>query len=231
MEGSSSSSSLISKSDAELEEMLDRMLTRLALCDDSKLESLVSNLLPLTISSLSSQSPVVRNKVLEILSHVNKRVKHQHEIGLPLLALWKLYTDPAAAPMVRNFAIVYVEMAFERAPAKEREEIAPNTLENVSKLPKQHQEIILRIAIKVIGECHASKISDDVSAKYRSLITSQDKDLFLDFCLHMLLYQPSSQGGGSSPGLSVFQVNRIIGKQALKGDTLTRRKVCHLTPI
>lgn len=61
MEGSSSSSSLISKSDAELEEMLDRMLTRLALCDDSKLESLVSNLLPLTISSLSSQSPVVRN--------------------------------------------------------------------------------------------------------------------------------------------------------------------------
>lgn len=62
MEGSSSSSSLISKSDGELEEMLDRMLTRLALCDDSKLESLVSNLLPLTISSLSSQSPTVRNK-------------------------------------------------------------------------------------------------------------------------------------------------------------------------
>lgn len=45
-------------------------------------------------------------------------MKYQHEIGMPLLALWKLYTDPAAAPMVRNFAIVYVEMAFERAPAK-----------------------------------------------------------------------------------------------------------------
>jgi proteasome component ECM29 len=70
-----------------------------------------------------------------------------------------------------------------------------------------------------------------VSAKYRSLITSQDKDLFLDFCLHMLLYQPSSQGGGSSPGLSVFQVNRIIGKQALKGDTLTRRKLGILNVI
>ena len=61
MEGSSSSS-LVSKSDGELEEMLDRMLTRLALCDDSKLEALVSKLLPLTISSLSSQSPAVRNK-------------------------------------------------------------------------------------------------------------------------------------------------------------------------
>ncbi|XP_024006132.1 proteasome-associated protein ECM29 homolog isoform X2 [Eutrema salsugineum] len=75
--------------------MLDRI--------DSKLEAPVSKLPPLTISSLSSQSPAVRNKVLEILSHVNKRVKHQHEIGLPLLDLWKLYTDPAASPMVRNF--------------------------------------------------------------------------------------------------------------------------------
>uniref|UniRef100_A0A1J3GWL5 Proteasome-associated protein ECM29-like protein n=1 Tax=Noccaea caerulescens TaxID=107243 RepID=A0A1J3GWL5_NOCCA len=231
MEGSSSSLSLISKSDGELEEMLDRMLTRLALCDDSKLEALISNLLPLTISSLSSQSPAVRNKVLEILSHVNKRVKHQHEIGLPLLSLWKLYTDSAAYPMVRNFAIVYVEMAFERAPAKEREEIAPKTLENISKLPQQHQEILLRIAIKVIGECHASQISDDVSAKYTSLTASQDKELFLDFCLHMLLYQPSSQRGGSSPGLSVSQVKRILGKQTLKGDMLTKRKLGILNVI
>jgi len=43
--------------------MLDRMLTRLALCDDSKLEPLLAKLLPLCISSLSSQSLAVRNKV------------------------------------------------------------------------------------------------------------------------------------------------------------------------
>ncbi|KAF3545684.1 hypothetical protein DY000_02010565 [Brassica cretica] len=233
MEGSSSSS-LVSKSDGELEEMLDRMLTRLALCDDSKLEALVSKLLPLTISSLSSQSPAVRNKansLFDWIHHVNKRVKHHHEIGLPLLELWKLYTDPAASPMVRNFAIVYVEMAFERAPAKEREDIAPKTLENVSKFPQQHQEIILRIAIKVIGECHASRISDDVSVKYSTLIASQDKEIFLDFCLHMLLYQPPPQGGGCPPGLSVFQVNRITGKQELKGDMLTKRKLGILNVI
>lgn len=53
-------------------------------------------------------------------------MKHHHEIGLPLLELWKLYTDPAASPMVRNFAIVYVEMAFERAPAKVRSSLCWN---------------------------------------------------------------------------------------------------------
>lgn len=61
---SSTATTLRAKSDSEIEEMLDRMLTRLALCDDSNLEPLLSKLLPLTISSLSSPSIAVRNKVL-----------------------------------------------------------------------------------------------------------------------------------------------------------------------
>lgn len=60
----SSSSSSMSSSDVEKEELLDRMLTRLALCDDSKLEALLSKLLPLTISSLSSPAIPIRNKAI-----------------------------------------------------------------------------------------------------------------------------------------------------------------------
>nr|KYP73231.1 Proteasome-associated protein ECM29 isogeny [Cajanus cajan] len=146
----SSSLSSAAKSDTEVEEMLDRMLTRLALCDDSKLEPLLSKLLPLCISSLSSQSLPVRNKVLEILSHVNKRVKLQQHIGLPLSALWKLYSESGAVPIIRNFCIVYIEMAFQRVNAKEKEDLAPDLLVNISKLPLQHQEIILRIVVKFL---------------------------------------------------------------------------------
>lgn len=57
-------------------------------------------------------------QVLEILSHVNKRVKHQLQIGLPLSELWNIYSDANTAPMVRNFCIVYIEMAFDRAPTE-----------------------------------------------------------------------------------------------------------------
>ncbi|XP_062171204.1 uncharacterized protein LOC133876988 [Alnus glutinosa] len=224
MAESSSTSGTSAKSDAEIEEMLDRMLTRLALCDDSKLQPLLSKLLPFTISSLSSQSSLVRNKVLEILSHVNKRVKHQPEIGLPLLELWKLYSEANAAPMVRNFCIVYIEMAFERVHAKEKEDLAPVLVANISKLPLQHQEIILRIAIKVIGECHSSQIDDEVAAKYR-LIDSQDRELFIEFCFHTVLYQPPSQSGGCPPGLSIAQANRVAGKHQLKSDMLLMRKL------
>lgn len=52
--------------------------------------------------------------MIEILGHVNKRVKHQLEIGLPLSELWQMYQEPDGAPIVKNFCIVYIEMAFER---------------------------------------------------------------------------------------------------------------------
>ncbi|XVF04907.1 hypothetical protein REPUB_Repub05bG0125300 [Reevesia pubescens] len=230
-ESSSAPAAAAAKSDVEAEELLDRMLTRLALCDDSKLQALLSKLLPLTISSLSSSSQLVRNKVLEILSHVNKRVKHQLEIGLPLPELWKMYMEANAAPMVKNFCIVYIEMAFERAPLKEKENMAPMLVLNISKLPQQHQEILMRIATKVIGECHASHIDNEIAANYKLVNDSQDRDLFLEFCLHTILYQPPAQGGGSPPGLSIAQTNRVAGKVPLKGDMLLKRKLGILNVI
>ncbi|KAK2971901.1 hypothetical protein RJ640_011682, partial [Escallonia rubra] len=246
MAESSSSLVLPQKSDAEMEEMLDRMLTRLALCDDSKLQNLLSKLLPLSISSLSSHSPAVRNKVIEILSHVNKRVKHQPEIGLPLSELWKLYMEAEAAPMVKNFCIVYIEMAFERTSEEEKQKMAPALVANISKLPLQHQEIILRISVKlgassswrfwseegggVIGDCHSSRINDEVAAKY-SFPGAQDREIFVEFCLHTVLYQPPSQGGGCPAGLSVTQSNRITGKHPLKYDKLLIMKLGILNVI
>ncbi|KAM1097878.1 hypothetical protein ACFX14_015320 [Malus domestica] len=73
------SSASATKSDEEKVEMMDRLLTRLALCDDSNLQPLLSKLLPFTISSRSSQSSAVRNKVLEILSFSSKYTATEKE--------------------------------------------------------------------------------------------------------------------------------------------------------
>lgn len=50
-----------------------------------------------------------------MLSHVNKRVRGHDQIKLPLNALLDLYLTDASTPLVKNFAIVYVEMAMERS--------------------------------------------------------------------------------------------------------------------
>ncbi|KAJ8751379.1 hypothetical protein K2173_016576 [Erythroxylum novogranatense] len=221
------------KTDADTEELLDRMLTRLALCDDSNLQPLLAKLLPRTISSLSSSSSTsVRNKVLEILSHVNKRVKHQPNIALPLLDLWDLYMESnASSPLVRNFCIIYLEMAFERAQETEKKILMPVLVANVSKVPNQHQEIILRIAAKGIGEYYAKGLEEETAFKYQFVDNSKDRELFIEFCLHLVLYQPQSQGGGCVPGLSIAQSNRVAGKQTLANDALLMRKLGILNVI
>ncbi|KAL8545025.1 hypothetical protein ACS0TY_005289 [Phlomoides rotata] len=222
--GGAWASALSGKSDEEKEELLDRMLTRLALCDDSKLQALLAKILPLSIAALSSASTSLRNKVIEILTHVNKRVKHQPVIGLPLSDLWKLYVESSSAPMVRNFCIMYIEMAVDRVQMEEKQLMAPVFSANISKLPPQHQGILLRITAKVIGECHRSQVSDEVLEKYRALVGSKDCDIFLEFCLHTILYQPSPQSGGRPAGLSTLQCERVTGKDPLKNDMLRNRK-------
>ncbi|KAL6519030.1 hypothetical protein OROHE_017454 [Orobanche hederae] len=218
-------SALVGKSDDEKEELLDRVLTRLALCDDSKLQELLVKILPLSIAALSTASTSLRNKVIEILSHVNKRVKHQRAVGLPLLDLWQLYVESSSAPMVRNFCIVYIEMAIDRVHKEEKQLVAPAFLANISKLPHQHQDILLRIGSKVIGECHTSQVSDEVLEKYKLLVGSKDCEIFLEFCLHTILYQPSYSKSGRVPaGLSTIQSERVTGKQAMKSDVLCNIK-------
>jgi proteasome component ECM29 len=89
----------------------------------------------------------------------------------------------------------------------------------------------LRIATKVIGECHASRVDEEIAAQYKSVCGSRDKELFVEFCLHTILYQAQSQSGGCPPGLSIAQANRDIGKHQLKNDMLLTRKLGILNVI
>ena len=52
---------------------------------------------------------------MEMLTHINKRVKGQPSIKLPLLDLLKLYQNETSTPMVKSFSLVYMEMSFDRS--------------------------------------------------------------------------------------------------------------------
>ena len=58
--------------------------------------------------------------MLEILAHVNKRIKALPSLQLPLHDLVALYGSPQSGPMARNFALVYIENAAGRASAQAR---------------------------------------------------------------------------------------------------------------
>lgn len=47
---------------------------------------------------------------------------------------------------------------------------------------------------QVIGECHAGQIDEEAVKQYRLAIGSQDRELFIEFCLHLMLFQQPPQG-------------------------------------
>ncbi len=68
--------------------LLDKVLFRLASADDDQaLELAVNKWLPSCLLKLNSGQEGVRKKVMELLVHINKRIKDNSNIQLPMDAL------------------------------------------------------------------------------------------------------------------------------------------------
>ncbi|CAI5535091.1 unnamed protein product [Closterium sp. Naga37s-1] len=150
---------------------LDRLLTRMALTEDAKLEKVLSKLLPLAISRLASPHEASRKKVMEMLAHINKRVRGASAIHLPLSDLLALYCSatattpapspsststtttsapllPAPHPLTASFALVYTDMAFQRATPEEQAAAVPVLLRGIASRAAAHQDMLLRCALQ-----------------------------------------------------------------------------------
>ncbi|MCO5551057.1 hypothetical protein L7F22_004554 [Adiantum nelumboides] len=209
----------------EQEAMLERFLTRLALTEDEKLENVLAKLLPFAISCLATRQST-RQKVMDILMHINKRVKDQPSIKLPLRELLALYQNEKSEPIVKNFSLVYLEMAFDRHP-KDDLDLAPELLKNLSQVSVQQQDILLRLSAKSLEKYAFKSLEGSCAARYTFLRNPDDRDIFVEFCLQTIVYQSSK----SFLGLSKLQAFRISGKELLKGDSLVNRKVGMLNVI
>ncbi|EFN52702.1 hypothetical protein CHLNCDRAFT_138705 [Chlorella variabilis] len=175
-------------------------------------QEVLSKLLPIVIGKLGAgASPAVQKKVLEILSHCNKRTRSLPALRLPLRELAVLYAAPGTGPMARNFAIVYLEQAL------------PALLNGISSCPQQHQDMLLRMAAQcwehmaVTGNSFARGSEKDFAAAYPFLqqpspseagpaeagrgsgTAAADRRLVLRFALLLMLYQPTSAKGPANP--------------------------------
>ena len=75
-----------SEESAELA-VLTRVFNRLTTASDQRLQSVVPKLLPGLLPNLNTTHASVRNKAVEVLSHISKRVRPNKSIQLPCQAL------------------------------------------------------------------------------------------------------------------------------------------------
>ena len=198
-----SGSAMAPATEAEELAALDKALTALGFTDDAKLERVLHVLTPRVVEQMASAHASTRKKAMEILTHVNKRLAAQPSMKLPLEDLMSLYVDDArhkGSAIVKNFALVYVERAFERADVRERAAHIARALDGVSTRSAAHREIIARAAVAALAVPEKELTRDKADDKtfevdaMAFLHNPEDRRAFLQHCLDYLLYQPNSAG-------------------------------------
>lgn len=100
---------------------------------------LVSKFLPPVLEKITSPHESVRLKVMEVLTHINKRLKARPLILVPVQPILDLYvqTDSSYA---MNFSIIYITMGFPRMTVEAQTELVPLLLSSLPGKPEMHQD-------------------------------------------------------------------------------------------
>ena len=89
---------------------------------------------------------------MELLVHINKRIKNNLSIQLPVESLLLQYQDPMATSFVINFTVIYLKMGFPRLPIEKQAELVPSVLASIEAKPTSHQDSLLLMIMPVLGE-------------------------------------------------------------------------------
>ncbi|CAH0727922.1 unnamed protein product, partial [Brenthis ino] len=204
--------------------LLDRVFLRLGNANtDDQLESCLNRFLPPVILKLSSPHEQIRTKVMELLIHVNKRVKCRNEVQLPVETLLQLYRDPTSNSFIINFSIIYITMGFPRLPREKQLSLAPTLLEAIENKPPQHQDGILMLVMPLLGDIKETDLNLKDKPKASNLILKFATDVLL------LPYRALPNAGESDfqvpPGMSLKSYKRLVEKNQINPNQLEEMKL------
>nr|XP_049703179.1 proteasome adapter and scaffold protein ECM29 [Helicoverpa armigera] len=204
--------------------LLDRVFLRLGNADsDDQLESCLNRFLPPVILKLSSPYEQVRTKVMELLVHVNKRVKCRADVQLPVQTLLQLYMEPTSNSFIVNFTIIYITMGFPRLPHDQQLSLAPSLLQAIENKPQGHQDGILMLVMPLLGNIKENDLNLKEKPKVANLILKFATDVLL--LPYRALPNPGESEFQIPPGMSMKTYKRIVDKNQLNPNQLEEMKL------
>ncbi|NXD27831.1 ECM29 protein, partial [Spelaeornis formosus] len=219
-------------------DQLERVFLRLGHAEtDEQLQNIISKFLPPVLLKLSSTQEGVRKKVMELLVHLNKRIKSRPKIQLPVETLLVQFQDPSAVSFVTNFTIIYIKMGYPRLPVEKQCELAPTLLTAMEGKPQPQQDSLMHLLIPTLFHMkYPAEPLKAATSPFNLVEKPKTVQLLLDFMLDVLLMPygfvlnesqsrqnvPLAQGSSSSnvggpgipqppPGMSFYAAKRVIG--------------------
>ncbi|XP_058829138.1 proteasome-associated protein ECM29 homolog [Topomyia yanbarensis] len=209
---------------AEELELLERVLLRLGCADtDEQLQNTVTKFLTPVLIKITSPHEGVRKKVMEILTHINKRLKSRNQIQIPLGPLLQHYQQSSSSFLI-NFAIIYITMGFPRLTIEEQTEMAPLLMNCLEGKPEPHQDKILMLVLPLLGEIKIPENPENRSELLGLSGKPHTKQQFLSILMDVLLLPyGTTQDGEVPPGMSTYTFKRVTSEH-LKAEELEQLK-------
>ncbi|CAJ0835750.1 10586_t:CDS:10 [Entrophospora sp. SA101] len=133
---------------------------------------------------------------MSVLGHINKRIKSKSNIKLPLNTLINIVCteNVTNSNFVKNFAIMYLEMAYERITEEEQIDNLLSLIKNISSKPASQKQALIHIILPVLTK-YKPKGAESPSSldPYNFQSNSDDARFLLDSFLNVLLYHPELQ--------------------------------------
>nr|XP_022915862.1 proteasome-associated protein ECM29 homolog isoform X1 [Onthophagus taurus] len=218
--------------------LLERVFLRVGSAEtDEQLQNVVSKFLPPVLLKLASPEDAVRKKVMELLIHINKRIKTRPQVRLPVSTLLSQYQNPEASSFLINFTIIYIKMGFPRLTVEEQTDLVPNILNSLDGKPQAHQDSLLLLIVPLLGKI---KIPSDPS-KRSSIFGLNEKPQICKHLLGLLLdvillpygslslssteHQNPENESSVPAGMSEYTYKRVLNENPLKPDELEQIKL------
>lgn len=218
-------------------DQLDRVLHRLVVADDAKLSSVLDILLPKLVRKLNGTAPRVRAKVIDVLSHISKRVRPNPSIVLPCASLLAVCKEVPASSFAFNFSLSFLEMGVPRLGSAAQGQVALQIASGISRLAPHTPAsntllnlllvVIEHLPLRLVEEAAAPGEEPAAAAAELAELESKDAAVVQDWLLDVCLYPGVLRREGSRyDGLSPAGLARLTSKEKeWPPELLTRRKL------
>ncbi|KAF4028099.1 Proteasome stabiliser [Phytophthora infestans] len=208
---------------------LNRVLFRLASADDERMLQVLQSLLPklLTLFPRSLTTPLeqqLKDKILQVVSHIKARLQALTRPLLPLDALCQVLQREDLSVFTYNLALLFIELGFEAASTEEQTRVLATVFKKIASLSTANQESFFRLLVRAlpvsastVAPCRTNAAEgeeqeDEVGTTSEQVYECDaNSGAMLDFILDLVLYElPSSTTTGAMTyGLMTSRVERL----------------------